>query len=82
MNISRVLKEKNIPLQDLADKMGVSYSTISKTVTGNPTASTIEKIAKAIGCSPAEFFEEPQVPDTLRCPKCGTPLNIEIKEGR
>lgn len=47
---------------------------------GNPTVDTLETLAKAIGCPVSVFFEESNEKPSLACPKCGTPLNIEIKE--
>lgn len=62
------------------DKQYISVQSLKNTACkGNPTASTIEKIAKAIGCSPAEFFEEPQAPaPSIVCPHCHKELNVTV----
>ena len=63
--IKEILKEKGITQQELADKLGVTRISIVKTLAGNPSQETLERIAKG---------------NSLVCPKCGTPLELRIKE--
>lgn len=47
---------------------------------GNPTVATLEMLASAIGCPVSVFFEQKTDDVKFKCPKCGTPLNIEITQ--
>ena len=54
-----ILKSKNYNYNDLAEKTGISYSTIAKILSGdnkNPTISYIQKIAVALECGVDDFF--------------------------
>ena len=66
-------------LNQLAEKIGISQPSISGIATGKqkPSFDTLEKLADALGVTPAELFT-PQPTNTITCPKCGTVL--EIKE--
>lgn len=65
VNISNIIKEKGYTIQDVANKLGKSRITIAQniSVNGNPTLSTLRKIADAIGCKVGDFFiDEMSVP--------------------
>lgn len=64
MDIKSVLKAYGETTYTLAAKMGLAQPSVYNIVNGNPTAKKIEEVAKAIGCSPAEFFKdwEPAAP--------------------
>lgn len=93
MKVTLLANQNNMSLQDVADKMSndgngsVSLSSLKATIggKGNPTLNTMRRIAKAIGCSVSDILDDEDVSlptdkPTFSCPKCGTPLNIEIKE--
>ena len=71
--IKELLKEKNVTQQDLADRLGV-----------NPSQETLERIANALEVPIWQLFVSPQELQrenhSLVCPKCGTPLELKIKE--
>lgn len=62
---------------DLADKLGISQGAMSLSINGNPTVSTLEKIAEALNVPITELFESNSVSAT--CPHCGKPLKINIE---
>jgi len=41
--------------------MGISMSTLSAIVNGNPVLSSLEGVAKALHCDVAELFDRPAV---------------------
>ena len=62
MNIERVkelLKEKDFTMKALSEKAQIGQSTVTEILNGtrkNPTATTVKKIAEALGVSIAEIF--------------------------
>lgn len=62
---------------DLAEKLGISQGAMSLSINGNPTVSTLEKIAEALNVPITELFESNSVIGT--CPHCGKPLKINIE---
>lgn len=82
--IKEILKEKGITQQELADKLGVTRVSIVKTLAGNPSQETLERIATALNVPIWQLFVSPnEIQDTgtsLVCPKCGTPLELKIKD--
>lgn len=57
LRIKEIMKEKNVTAQDLADKLDVTTSCISRYINGNPTVSTLYKLADALGVTVTELFE-------------------------
>jgi transcriptional regulator with XRE-family HTH domain len=47
-NVKRICKQQGIQLKDLADKMNVDASSLTRILKGNPTLDSIEKIATAL----------------------------------
>ncbi len=60
MDIKRIIKERGLTIEEVGKRMEppVSKGTLSKVISTNPTTSTLERIAAAIGCRVADFFEE------------------------
>ncbi len=54
--IKDILKEKDITQQELANRLGVTRMSIVKTLAGNPSQETLERIAKALGVEVWELF--------------------------
>lgn len=82
--IKEILKEKGITQQELADKLGVTRISIVKTLAGNPSQETLERIANAMNVPMWQLFASPndiqETDSLLVCPKCGIPLELKIKE--
>ena len=66
-------------MQELADKLGITRITLTRNISGNPTISTLENIATALGVTVPELFA-PQLTNTITCPHCGKPIRIEKGE--
>lgn len=58
LRIKEICKEKSITISELADKMGVGRESMSRTINGNPTIETLEKIATALEVEIVELFAE------------------------
>jgi DNA-binding XRE family transcriptional regulator len=56
--IKRFRKERRLTQEELAEKVGLHYTTISRIETGhsNPPVQTINKIAKALKVPMSEIF--------------------------
>ena len=57
LRIKEVIKSRKTTAKELAAKIGISEGALSLAINGNPTAETLEKIASALGVSPADLFE-------------------------
>lgn len=82
--IKEILKEKGITQQELANRLGVTRISIVKTLAGNPSEETLERIANALDVPTWQLFVSPKEmginKTTLVCPNCGVPLELKIKE--
>ena len=58
MDIKNVIQHKGLMMSQAAELMGITPQALSQIINGNPTVKKIEALAKAIGCSPAEFFAD------------------------
>ena len=77
--VKELCRDKNMTLADIAERIGVSASSLSQIMKGNPPLSKVQDIASALDVSVAELFA-PQPTNTITCPKCGTVLEIKEKE--
>lgn len=79
MDIKSIIKQKGLTMEEVAERMGVSRVTLSQTLSGNPTMSTLQRIADALECKVGEFFlDELEEKNFIVCPKCGA--RFELKE--
>lgn len=78
--IKDLCKEKGITMSELADSIEMKSANLSASLSdkGNPTVSTLERIAVALEVSFVDLFERPD-DNCFRCPKCGTTLEIKEK---
>jgi len=58
MDVKSVIKKYGETVYTVAEKMGVSQPNVSQIINGNPTVKKLEDLARALGCSPAEFFSD------------------------
>lgn len=79
LRVKELCKEKGLQMQELADKLGITRITLTRNISGNPTISTLENIAAALGVTVPELFA-PQPTNTITCPHCGKPIRIEKGE--
>ena len=57
--LKQLRKEKNLTQEELADKVGIGQTFISKIERGHfePSIPTLRRIAKVLGVSPAELLK-------------------------
>ncbi|MDH6357621.1 helix-turn-helix transcriptional regulator [Parabacteroides sp. PF5-9] len=56
LRVKEICKQKGMLMEDLATKLGVTRITLTRNINGNPTLSTLEKIAVALGVEVIELF--------------------------
>ena len=79
MDIKSIIKQKGLTMEEVAERIGVNRVTLSQTLSGNPTMSTLQRIADALECKVGEFFlDELEEKNFIICPKCGA--RFELKE--
>ena len=78
MRIKETIKEKGYTIEQVAKKMGITRVTLSQNISGNPSYSTMKRIADVIGCNVGDFFSD-EVGNTITCPHCGKDIEITIK---
>lgn len=78
MNIEALLQERGLKKSELAKMMDVNRQNINSLL-NNPTLTTIEKIANALGVETWELFKskEDMNSNTIICPKCGARFKLE-----
>ena len=82
MHIKETLKKRGLKQNDLAERLGINRVSLSRLLSdkNDMRASTIKKIADAIGCDVAEFFtpEATTEHNAITCPHCGEKLVINL----
>ena len=88
MRYKEVLKKYGVTQIELADKLGINRVSVSRLLSDNNDmrASTIIKIANAIGCTPGELFDDTlngadhviAHGSSLVCPHCGKEIIYTI----
>ena len=76
LRVKEICKAKGLLMGDLATTLGIARVNLTKTINGNPTKDTLERIAEALNVPISELFEQPAT-DTVVCPKCGTKFKME-----
>lgn len=84
MRIKEVLKEKGCTQQMLADRMNVSLSAVKQMVSAESlTTSTLKRVATALDVPLWQLFassqEVQETKNTITCPHCGKPIELEVK---
>ena len=80
LRVKEICKEKGITIQELADNMEMKRESLSRSINGNPTLETLEKIASALGVNISELFDQPKNNTAgITCPHCGKNINIKIE---
>lgn len=81
--IKNLIKENGFTQEQFAQKMGVTRMSLVKTLSGNPSYETLQRIAEALGVEMWELFASKEEivnkdKNTIFCPKCGA--RFELKE--
>lgn len=79
LRVKELLREKNLTQKWLAEKMNVAEISLSRSINGNPSLDTLEKIAAALDVPISELFEYPEQ-SLVRCPNCGYKLRLSKEE--
>lgn len=58
LKIKQIAKEKGMTMAKLAEEMGIHPVNLSSSLNGNPTLSTLNKIAEVLGVEVADLFEK------------------------
>lgn len=86
MNIKKVIKDKGWTMESLAAEMknkngekGISQSSVSQLINGNPTLDKLIEIASIIGISVSELLaDEPNQSISIECPYCHQNIPIGV----
>ena len=80
--IEELIKEKGYTKASFAEKMGMKKQNVNAMLK-NPTRETYEKIAMALNVPMWQLFasskEVQDTKNTIYCPHCGKPIEIEVK---
>lgn len=57
LRIKEVCKEKKVSLQELADRIGKTYTALYSRMSRNMSVSNLKQIAEALNVEPAELIE-------------------------
>lgn len=79
LRIKELLKEKGMMHKELAEKLRVTDIALRASLKGNPTISTLEKVADALGVSVPELFAAPRN-GVITCPHCGKSITIKTEK--
>lgn len=58
LRVKEICKTKGITQKQLAEQMGIAEISLSRSINTNPTLSTLENIASALGVEVTELFAE------------------------
>ena len=58
LRIKSICKEKNIKLNALAKRLGITYHSLHAIMTGNPQLATLKKVAEALEVTVRDLFVE------------------------
>lgn len=87
--IKDLIKSKGYTQEQFAQKMGVSRMSLVKTLSGNPSYETFQRIAEALGVEMWELFKSKseiveeiaeEKKNTITCPKCGAKFDLRKEE--
>lgn len=81
MRILELCKERGLTQKELAERVGLTPVGLSKSINGNPTKDTLQRIADALNVHISELFEKDMPNDNvIKCPNCGVELEVKKKE--
>lgn len=85
LKIKEIAREKGYTMQQLADKLGIVRDTLTRQAHGNPTISTLQKIAEVLEVDITELFDTGAIEKykkitAINCPKCGEEIRLSIEE--
>lgn len=86
LDIKRAIKESGLTQREVAERLGITLTSLNQIMTGNPTHAKLRQVADVIGIDVVDlFFDEGKKTiaihgneNVLVCPKCGA--KFELKE--
>lgn len=86
MNIKDQIQKRGFTISQVAALMtnksgeqGITQSSLSQIINGNPSLDKLKEIASIIGISVSELLQEKE-DNTILCPNCGAKLELKRKE--
>ena len=81
VDIKKVIREHGYNLEKVGNELWVSKSTMTQFVSGNPTLSRLQDIARVLGIPVSELVRDVDASpaDGLVCPHCGKPLSVKLE---
>ena len=75
--IKELLKNRGLTLAELSEQIGMKSANLSVALSekGNPTITTLEKIAIALNVPISELFDQ-SATDIINCPYCGGKIKV------
>ena len=75
--IKELLKDRGLTLSELSEQIGMKSANLSVALgeKGNPTITTLERIASALNVPITELFDQPTT-DIINCPYCGGKIKV------
>lgn len=79
LRVKELCKQKGITQKELAKLIGITPIGLAKSLSGNTTLSTLEKIASALNVPIQELFAAPSVgAASVSCPHCGKSISVSV----
>lgn len=80
LRVKELCKQKGITQKELAKLIGITPVGLAKSLSGNTTLATLEKIACALGVSVSALLDEETQQNGLRvsCPHCGKSISVSV----
>lgn len=74
--VKEILRRKGLTVQDLAESLGISRTSLVRSLKDNITVTRLQDIAAALGVDVCDIIRKEPV---FVCSHCGKPLNIKIE---
>lgn len=79
LRVNDICKTKGITQKHLAALVGITPVGLAKSLSGNTTLATLEKIATALNVPITELFAAPSVgAASVSCPHCGKSISVSV----
>jgi transcriptional regulator with XRE-family HTH domain len=83
LRIKKLIKDQGITMYEFAEKLGIARVNLTKTINGNPTVETLERIATLLQVPITELFEVTpgmtKIPGATKCPYCSHDLTLRVE---
>lgn len=88
LDLKRAIRMSGLTQREVAEKLGITLTSLNQIMTGNPTYGKMKEIAEVLNVDVVDlFFDEGRMVKSEEskyyvCPKCGAKLEIDIKESK